>query len=759
MPLTQAKALMNAIEDHFAAKHVLRTIRQCFEEADIDMGESTPKVGVGERRTLVRGYFQTVRLDSPSHTEKLLRLMELVLNRPEGRSDEGFRLRLTNLLSKDGFSMAVDGEVVRLVPPTAGPGRGTEALTTPSPDAEVDAKLPSIVTQGKEEEASPAGDSASTSAGAKNKTDDDPEFIEDPVYDVIGMEWHDPKLPKLKSVPLPVGNTQKPVDLVLMCATDTELKQILRLLRPDPPARLIQKIASGPETYFLGRFGAFRTAVTMCTMGSGGPSGSTHTARSALELWEPTALVLLGIAFGADRKRHQPADVLVASHLVPYEGERVGEVRIPRDPIPLTGLTLLNRFRNVLNWDFARPDGSNVKFHGGRLLSGEKLVDNPAFKRELMIKYPEAIGGEMEGAGVFAAASRDKTEWIVVKGVCDWADGRKHSGYQEMAAAAASSLAELVFSDPNALNGLQQRPALATSTSTPVPRAIRRSKSRTTALDPAGLPATPSRSWLMRYQPTSPAVAPLPAQGMVLPNSEVGNSLRDDWSACRLAGERRYFLQARPVGPTTVQGLGLYSGSEVRKAFETPPLARPDGFSVGDLKTPVTLPGGGIRAVHERHCRSLQPSGLLTWSCRAGREFLSRSSNDKDGANNIHPLVLVESTYCFFLLFLNHIVPATEPRSGTWIAGVGMADLRISNPPTRLCPGVLDLEWGGLANTWQDSPTDQFWEEVESISVDPGLAAFRVLKIVYQQFGLDQRAIPYSDGTRIDPERFPKRQP
>ncbi len=41
-----------------------------------------------------------------------------------------------------------------------------------------------------------------------------------------------------------------------------------------------------------------------------------------------------------------------------------------------------------------------------------------------------------------------------MKGVCDWADGKKHDGYQEMAAAAAASLTHFVLSNPDALDGL-----------------------------------------------------------------------------------------------------------------------------------------------------------------------------------------------------------------------------------------------------------------------------------------------------------------
>jgi hypothetical protein len=69
---------------------------------------------------------------------------------------------------------------------------------------------------------------------------------------------------------------------------------------------------------------------------------------------------------------------------------------------------------------------ANVVF--GLILSGEKLVDNQDFRDQLRRLEPEAIGGEMEGVGLYAAAerSRAKVDWILVKAICDWADGQKH---------------------------------------------------------------------------------------------------------------------------------------------------------------------------------------------------------------------------------------------------------------------------------------------------------------------------------------------
>jgi nucleoside phosphorylase len=47
---------------------------------------------------------------------------------------------------------------------------------------------------------------------------------------------------------------------------------------------------------------------------------------------------------------------------------------------------------------------------------------------------PEAIGGDMEGAGLYAAAGVAKVDWILVKAICDWADGNKNDDAQQLAA-------------------------------------------------------------------------------------------------------------------------------------------------------------------------------------------------------------------------------------------------------------------------------------------------------------------------------------
>jgi len=59
------------------------------------------------------------------------------------------------------------------------------------------------------------------------------------------------------------------------------------------------------------------------------------------------------------------------------------------------------------------------------LLSGAKLIDDIDYRDQLLKLEPEAIGGEMEGEGLYVACHESKTDWIVIKAICDWADGNK----------------------------------------------------------------------------------------------------------------------------------------------------------------------------------------------------------------------------------------------------------------------------------------------------------------------------------------------
>ncbi len=133
----------------------------------------------------------------------------------------------------------------------------------------------------------------------------------DPVYDTSSAPWHAPDTNDFRDVRLRSLAGVK-IAVVIATATDVERAQVLRCLKPLPGRKKILRVVVHNETYYVGHFGAYPTALFKSTMGPGGPSGATLGANSALQIWKPKAIIMVGIAFGADRAKHGVADVLLA---------------------------------------------------------------------------------------------------------------------------------------------------------------------------------------------------------------------------------------------------------------------------------------------------------------------------------------------------------------------------------------------------------------------------------------------------------------
>lgn len=243
-----------------------------------------------------------------------------------------------------------------------------------------------------------------------------------------------------------VGN----IKLLLITATEIETKTIRKYLSPLSGQEEILQGTIDDLTYRLGKFGAYDAVHFQCGMGTTGRDASTLSTYIATQCWKPTAVVMIGIAFGKDQKKNRLGDVLVSESITAYEPMRIGEKTIARGPTSLAGQILLDRFRNMLDWEYENSPSTKSKKIIGQMLSGDKLVDDQEFKDRLFELFPNAIGGEMEGAGIYAATTRANVpEWILVKGICDWGDGTKNKDYQALAADAATSLCHAVFSNPH----------------------------------------------------------------------------------------------------------------------------------------------------------------------------------------------------------------------------------------------------------------------------------------------------------------------
>jgi len=225
--------------------------------------------------------------------------------------------------------------------------------------------------------------------------------------------------------------------ILLVTATKTETKALHQKMLPLPGETGLIEMKKKTATYFIGKFGNFGVAHVECGMGAVSSNGAIITVTNAINALKPKFVLMVGIAFGLDPKKQNIGDVLVSNHILPYEIQKVSANGVIwRGSKPEASNSLRDSFKSLHNWEFTLPNLEKASLELCDILSGEKLVDNLDFRQELEKLFPTAKGGEMEGAGVYSACQDNHTDWILVKSICDFADGKKGNKKEEKQALA-----------------------------------------------------------------------------------------------------------------------------------------------------------------------------------------------------------------------------------------------------------------------------------------------------------------------------------
>ena len=171
--------------------------------------------------------------------------------------------------------------------------------------------------------------------------------------------------------------------------------------------------------------------------GTESPGAMTLVASELVKALRPDYVVMVGIAYGLRQDQQELGDVLVSTQVRVADLVKVaiigGEVReLRRGDHVMPSPLLLDRCRSAtIGWD-----GATVHF--GPLLAKNTLVNDRATRERIKAGDPDAVGGEMEGAGLYSAAARDQVRWIIVKGISDWGSD-KDAGKRKRAAATAAA--------------------------------------------------------------------------------------------------------------------------------------------------------------------------------------------------------------------------------------------------------------------------------------------------------------------------------
>jgi nucleoside phosphorylase len=242
------------------------------------------------------------------------------------------------------------------------------------------------------------------------------------------------------------------IDILLVTATRHEHRQLkAAALSLGVPFR---KYGEGELTYYqMGVIGANRVASIQVETGPFRWSGSASSCLRARAETGAALIVLLGSAFGASPQFQQRGDVLVSDSVFLYDRKNIAHkdsssagllarvarwicsrlgsddvtyrVAYPPDARVLAHSGWVQLF--VRAHELLRRSDAGLRVTFGTILSGGSRIESQQYRDELLSAIPatgfsQAVGGEMEAAGVVSASRNTNDAWLVVKGVSDFAD-------------------------------------------------------------------------------------------------------------------------------------------------------------------------------------------------------------------------------------------------------------------------------------------------------------------------------------------------
>ena len=249
----------------------------------------------------------------------------------------------------------------------------------------------------------------------------------------------------------------KDVSVILMTATDTELRAVFGYLKKDNET-IYDTTKRGIKSY-IGKYGQYHVAVAKSDQGS---TDAYACLRELLDLFKNAQYVIsVGVCYGmdpdkkiVDEKKLFFGDVIVSSDVCDSTVLKVRQDEMTSRGIQSSsaGTRLKSMFQTPIDFQLERvvkgphkhvEGHENVRVTRGTFICNSNVIDDKEYKEKLRANKKNAIAGEMEGTGVMKAAveALRKVEAIVIKGIGDWADGTKaqSSNWKPFAAYASAS--------------------------------------------------------------------------------------------------------------------------------------------------------------------------------------------------------------------------------------------------------------------------------------------------------------------------------
>ncbi|PFX11980.1 Baculoviral IAP repeat-containing protein 1g [Stylophora pistillata] len=222
-----------------------------------------------------------------------------------------------------------------------------------------------------------------------------------------------------------------PVDILLLTVEDCEFLACHHYLRGS-----YKSYEKSIGYVYFGKMGEdedeflLKVALVKCSNESSDPGGSQTAATNAIRLLRPKATILVGFCYSTSSEKAQLGDVVISSKLTTH---------CHQTPVSRDVGNLVRSAADGWRAPLENPQAHEVKVNcNGEFLSCSDL--NGA--EQQCQSHPGAIAVEIGGKGLFAAAHDTKTEWVVVKGVCDFVhgSGSTNDSWKTFACAMAASV-------------------------------------------------------------------------------------------------------------------------------------------------------------------------------------------------------------------------------------------------------------------------------------------------------------------------------
>ncbi|KAL9978790.1 hypothetical protein ACROYT_G016350 [Oculina patagonica] len=198
-----------------------------------------------------------------------------------------------------------------------------------------------------------------------------------------------------------------------------------------------------------------KVALIRCYKGFTGHGSSLITVKNAVTKLRPKGVISVGTCSGLNPEKTKLGDVVVSAKLTTYASKMVTgteeELTGMKSYVSRHFLDLIRYAGDGWEAPLKNPAAREVKVHcDGKFLIGPEQVSAGWRREELAKSYPLVTAMEMGGEGIFTAAFDDDIEWLVVKGIADFADGTENvsENWSPFASVMAASVVEKILSDP-----------------------------------------------------------------------------------------------------------------------------------------------------------------------------------------------------------------------------------------------------------------------------------------------------------------------